>query len=239
MLKCTGTTQVEDVGDDLVPGPAGGGQDRLGVELHRPPSGLVVLDRHHHAVAPSGERSAAVTSNPPRTSPGGAYRLWYRPAVNSAGSPASSEPPATWTRPGLPCAGSGSRDSVAARVLHHRLQAQADAEDRQVPRVHLVEQRGAAEVGRPPRPGRHDHQVRRVGVEQVRGEAEAQRGHLGAVLAEVVAQRVHERVLVVNQQDPGSVVDATPRPGPAPRAAAPADAVPGRPRPASPAGRAP
>src|SRR5882724_5584808 len=60
--------------------------------------------------APSGEQSAAVTSNPPRTSPAGAYRLWYRPAVNSAGSPASSAPPDTRTRPGLPCAGSGSRD---------------------------------------------------------------------------------------------------------------------------------
>src|SRR2546429_190002 len=55
---------------------------------------------------------AAVTANPPRTSPAGAYRLWYRPAVNSAGSPASSEPPDTWTSPGLPCAGSGSRDSA-------------------------------------------------------------------------------------------------------------------------------
>src|SRR6266567_4116111 len=55
---------------------------------------------------------AAVTANPPRTSPAGAYRLWYLPAVNSAGSPASSEPPFTRTRPGLPCAGSGSRDSA-------------------------------------------------------------------------------------------------------------------------------
>src|SRR6266566_6714406 len=62
--------------------------------------------------APSGEQSAAVTANPPRTSPGGAYRLWYRPAVNSAGSPASSDPPDTRTSPGLPCAGSGSRDSA-------------------------------------------------------------------------------------------------------------------------------
>jgi len=45
-----GTTQVQDVADDLVAGPAGGGQDRLRVELHRPPARLLVLDRHHHAV---------------------------------------------------------------------------------------------------------------------------------------------------------------------------------------------
>src|SRR6516225_3572994 len=47
---CTGATQVQDVADDLVPGPARGGQDRLGVELHPPPAGRVVLDRHHDAV---------------------------------------------------------------------------------------------------------------------------------------------------------------------------------------------
>src|SRR5580704_4658722 len=62
--------------------------------------------------APSGDRRDAVTANPPRTSLAGAYRLWYRPAVNSPGSPDSSELPDARTSPGLPCAGSGSRDSV-------------------------------------------------------------------------------------------------------------------------------
>src|SRR5690349_10043124 len=95
---------------------------------HRPASRSSIA-----ITTPSGV--AAVTSNPPRTSSAGAYRLWYRPAVNSAGSPASSEPPATWTRPGLPCAGSGSRDSAPPPGPPHPRQPQADPEARQGPPV--------------------------------------------------------------------------------------------------------
>src|SRR5206468_10129047 len=50
----TRTTQVEDIADDLVPGPARGGQDRLRVELHGPPGRGGVLDRHPHAVRGGG-----------------------------------------------------------------------------------------------------------------------------------------------------------------------------------------
>ena len=189
--------------------------------------------------APSGEQSAAVTSNPPRTSPAGAYRLWYRPAVNSAGSPASSAPSGHPDQARLAVRGLRQQGQGAAGVLHHGLQAQADAEHRQVPRVDLVEQRRAAEVGRPPGTGRHDYQVRRIGVEQRGREPGPQRGHLGALLPEVVAERVHERVLVIDEQDPLGIVSGRrnarrPRPG-----GRRGRSLPGWPRSASRSARAP
>ena len=77
--------------------------------------------------APSGERREAVTANSPRTSPDGAYRLWYRPAVNSPGSPDSSEPygyPANQ----LAVAGFGSRDSAPPACSTMACRPRHDAE---------------------------------------------------------------------------------------------------------------
>ena len=101
---------------------------------------------------PAGEPSDAVTRNPGCTSAARAYRLWYRPAMNSpAGRQQRS--PRHPDQPRLAVRGFGQQGQLSPGVLHHGLQAQADTEDGQVPRVQLIEQGRAAEVGGPSRPG--------------------------------------------------------------------------------------
>ena len=60
----------------------------------------------------------------------------------------------------------GQQGQLSPGVLHHGLQPQADAEDWQLPRVHLIQQGAAVEIGRPSRARRQHDQIRRVGVEQ-------------------------------------------------------------------------
>mmetsp|Transcript_37491 Transcript_37491/g.79876 ORF Transcript_37491/g.79876 Transcript_37491/m.79876 type:complete len:371 (+) Transcript_37491:484-1596(+) len=100
----------------------------------------------------------------------------------------------------------GEHAELAAVVLDNALQAEADSEDGDsVLEHHLdggaqIEVLGAAGAGREDADGRLE--PRDLGF----GEAEAQRRHGGAGLPQVVGERVHERVLVVDQQDASGVV---------------------------------
>ena len=59
----------------------------------------------------------------------------------------------------------------------------------------------SVEVARRPGPGESTTRSGESVVAGVGGEAGAQRDDLGAGLAQVVGQRVHERILVVDEQD--------------------------------------
>ena len=124
------------------------------MELHRPPA------RPRGPRSPSPPRSAvtAVTSNPPLD------LLRYRVQRVVAGGgelapagPASrlSDPSGGVRRtvPGLPCDRLAEQGQLAARVLHHGLQAQAHAEGWQPAQVQLVQQLAQPKSAGRPRPG--------------------------------------------------------------------------------------
>ncbi len=159
--------------------------------------------------APS--RVTAVTVKPPLTSGflrvegvvAGGGELRGQPGEQGAVVPAADLDPAR-----LAVLRLGQQRQLAARVLDHRLQAEADAERGQLPRVELGQQLVALEVGRAAGAGREHDEVRGDLVEHDGGEPGAQGRDLRVVLAEVVRQGVHERVLVVHEQDA-----ERPRPG--------------------------
>jgi hypothetical protein len=175
------------------------------VELHRPAAGLVVLDRHHDAVR-GGRRHREAAKD--LVLPG------VQRVVAGGGElrrQAGQQLPAVdhhLSR--LAVSGLGKQRQFSPGVLHHGLQAEAHAEHRQPPLVELGEQLVAPEVRGPPGPGREHDEIRGERVQHRRGKTDPQRGDLRAVLAEIVAQGVHERVLMVNDYHPGGAIPPKP-----------------------------
>ena len=161
--------------------------------------------------APSGEQSDAVTVEPAADLPGRRVQAVVAPGGELGGQPGQQRSPGHLDQPGLPCAGSGSSDSAppacSTMACSPRQTPKAGS-----PRAYTSSSSAAQpKSAGPSRAGREDHQVRCVGVEQCGRESGPQRGHLGALLAEVVAQGVHERVLVVDQQHPQAAAGRTAR----------------------------
>ncbi len=102
--------------------------------------------------------------------------------------------------PGLAVGRLRQQGKLAARMLDHRLQPEAHAENRQPARVKLAEQLVAAEVGRTAGAGREHDEIGPVVVKRGGPEASPQRHHVRALLAEIAGQGVHERVLVIDEE---------------------------------------
>ena len=109
------------------------------MELHRPPLGAGVFDRHHHVrtlrrTKGGGHAEPAADLSGPRVQA-------VIPARGElGGQPGQQGASGHLDQPRLAVRGFGQQRQLSSGVLHHGLQAQADAEDRQPPRVHLVEQ---------------------------------------------------------------------------------------------------
>src|SRR3984885_7214120 len=194
-----GAAPGQDVGDDLVARAAGGGQGPPRGDLAPPAAGRLVLDRHDGAVAgDGGDGEAALDVRFLRVDGvvAGGGELLRQPAEQGAVIPAAYLDPARFAVLRL-----RQQRQLTARVLDHRLQPKADAEHGQPPRVELGQQLVALEVGRAAWSWREHDEVGDDLVEHDGGEAGAQGGDLRVVLAEVVRQGVHERVLVVHEED--------------------------------------
>ena len=190
--------QPQHVRDHLVTGPAGRGEDRLRVELHRPPAGSRVLDGHRHLAGRRGHREPAAdladrrvervipgrrelrrqagqqTRRRRAPGPGPACRAPARPAPTASRPRAPPSPAAPGTPRTRAAAGRRARPAASS-------QPKSDG-----------------------RPGPGDSTTRSGASSSSSGGVEAgpQRRHLGGLLPEVVAQGVHERVLVVHERAP-------------------------------------
>mmetsp|Transcript_15724 Transcript_15724/g.23114 ORF Transcript_15724/g.23114 Transcript_15724/m.23114 type:complete len:727 (-) Transcript_15724:225-2405(-) len=104
---------------------------------------------------------------------------------------------------GLAVHGVAQHAQGAPKVLHHALQTQAHPERRQPPLQQLVDGGLEVEVVRVAWTRGEHHQVKLLLVQQPECVGSGAAGEdVGAGLAEVVAQGVHEGVLVVDQQHP-------------------------------------
>ena len=161
-----------------------GGQRQVGV-LHRHDDPVVALRRHleqgRQFLADREERVVAARGELARQ-PG-------------------EEPPAPDldTR-GLAVHGVVEHTELAPQVLHDALEPEADPEGRNPAREQRVQRPRQIEIARRAGAGREDHQVGPQVVEDARREAGPPRRHLSTGLAEIVRQRVDERVLVVDQE---------------------------------------
>ena len=130
-----------------------------------------------------------------------------------AAGPSNSRPPQhARPRDGLPCIGYVEHAERAAEILDDALQAEAHAEHRHARAA--AQRRASPHAKSSGRPGPGDSTTRSgrsPSSSRARAKSGAQRRHLGAGLAEVVGQRVHERVLVVDQQHPPAARRAWPR----------------------------
>ena len=166
------------------------------MELHRPPAAAGILDRHHDAVRSHGSdlESAGYLLGP------GVQGMV--PGRNELLRQSGQQRAAQHLHvSGLAVHGRVQQAQRTTGMLDHRLKPEADAECGQSPLVECAEQLVAVEVGRAARPRRQHHQVRGELFQELSIEARAQRSHLGTLLAEVPGQRVHERVLMVDQED--------------------------------------
>jgi hypothetical protein len=184
-----------DVRQKADPDVAAERHDRLGMKLHGPQRKAPVLDGHHDAVLALRGHLEIL----------GQRALDREQRVVSAraelGRQPLEEPPAQHPDAGgLAVNGWIEHAERAAAVLDHALKAEAHAERRDA----AVNQRGdrAGHVEIPRRAGtRREHrQVRLHVVERGLGKAAAQRHDLGAGLAQIVGERVDERILMIDEQ---------------------------------------
>ena len=182
---------------------------------HRP--ACAVLDRHHHAV----RRSRAVTVEPAADLAGRRVQRVVAAGGELGGQPGQQRarrPPG----PGRACRARARAAGTARRPRAPPSPAGPGRRRRPAGRRAYSSSSSAAQPKSAGQPGPGDSTTRSGRVARRAasgGEAEAQRDHLGALLAEVVGQRVHERVLVVDEQDPEARV-ARRRPATCPRSAA-------------------
>ena len=197
----------EEVADQLV---AGGGEDRLGVELDPLDVELAVAQPHHQAVVGLGGDLEHLGHRGPvddeRVVAGGLERL---------GQPGEHAAVTVVDERGLAVHDLRRPDDVAAVHLADALVPEADAEHGGAPGEagdDLVRQAG---VLGPARARADQHAVGLELVDLLDGQGVAAvHERLGAELAQVLDQVEHERVVVVEHEDPGGHRPVTLPPGP-------------------------
>ncbi len=90
---------------------------------------------------------------------------------------------------------------LSAIGFRQRLEPEADAEDRQLARTGSLDRRLAIEIAGVARSGRENHEIRLEAIEDFRRNRCANGRDRRTRLPEVIRQRMHEAVFVIDQQD--------------------------------------